>query len=311
MSTRLAAVVLAHEDPAKVRRLLAALAGVDVFLHCDAKAPDEVLRAMLAGAGSRVWLVPRRRTTLCSWSLMEAELTGLTMALEQSRAEHVIVLSGACYPLVSVGELEDELSRWRGLSRMQLNPIPHDGWSTPRNPDGGLWRFKRRFVTLRGQLVWLGGVPVRAYRRAIPRELRLHGSSQWKIYARPHAAALLDVLSGRPDLMRFWRTTYVPDESCAASILQSPALVGPIVEQVRDDLPWFVNWAEQQRVFHPAWLGEEDFRVLEAERTAPARRPDKTRVCATDRDRFRKLFARKVSSRAIRLLDRIDRELRA
>ena len=310
MNARLAAVVLAHDDPAKVRRLLAALDGVDVFLHCDRRAPDEHLRAMIAGARPRVSVVPRQRTTLCSWSLVEAELAGLRLALERSRAEHIIVLSGACYPLVSVPELEDELSRWRGLTRMQLNPIPHDGWSTPRNRDGGLWRFRRRYVTVRGQLVWLGGVPVRGRRRAIPRELRLHGSSQWKIYARRHAAALLGVLGDRPDLVSFWRTTYVPDEACAASILQSPALVGPVAEQVRDDLPWCINWNEPMRVFHPAWLADADFPMLEAERRAPSRTPDDALIGAPDRDRFRKLFARKVSSRAPRLLDRIDRELR-
>ena len=310
MTAQLAAVVLAHDDPPKVRRLLAALQGVDVFLHCDGKTPDHLVRGMLAGAGPRVFPVRRRRTSLCSWSLVEAELASLRLALELSRAEHVIVMSGACYPLVSIGELEDDLWRWRGLTRMQLNPVPYPGWSTPRNRDGGLWRFRRRFVTLRGQQVWLGGVPLRSYARPIPRELRLHGSSQWKIYARRHAVALLDVIGSRPDLVRFWRTTYVPDESCAVSILRSPDLVGSISEELRDDLPWFINWPEPERRFHPRWLADVDFETLSAHRAAPARHPDDARQGAPDRDGFRKLFARKVSSRAPGLLDRIDLELR-
>jgi hypothetical protein len=311
MSTPVAAVVLAHDDAAKVCRLIAALDGVDLFLHCDRKASDELLRPMVAGAGANVSLVPRRRTSLFSWSLVEAELAGLRMAVERSRAEHVVVASGACYPLVSVTELADELARWRGLTRMQLDPIPYEGWSTPRNPDGGLWRFRRRYLTFRGQQLWAANVPLRAYRRAIPRDLRLHASSQWKIYARRHAITLLDVLSGRPDLVGFWRTTYVPDESCAASILQSPQLVGSVVEEIRDDLPWYVNWTDRMRACHPGWLEDADFRVLEAERTASPRRPDEARKRAPDRDRFRKLFARKLSSRATPLLDRIDEELRA
>lgn len=309
MSAQLAAVVLAHDDPAKVRRLLAALDGVDVFLHCDRRTREELLREMLAGAGPRVFLVPRRRTTLCSWSLVEAELAGIRLAVQRSRAEHIVVLSGACYPLVSVPELEDDLSRWRGLTRMQLDPIPYGGWSTPRNRDGGLWRFRRRFITFHGQQLWLHGIPLRGTRRPIPRELCLHASSEWKVYARRHAVALLDVLGERPDLVRFWQTTYVPDESCAASILQSPALVGRIVEQVRDDLPWFINWNGPVRAFHPDWLDTRDFERLRALRRAPSRRPDDAGKGAADRDRFRKLFARKVSSRAHELLDRIDSEL--
>lgn len=311
MSAQLAAVVVAHDDPPKVRRLLAALDDLDVFLHCDRKVPDAVLRAMLVGAGPRVRLVERRRTSLYSWSLVEAELAGLLLALERSRAEHVIVASGACYPLVSVAELQDELSSWRGLTRMRLDPIPYDHWSTPRNSDGGLWRFRRRYVSVRGQLRWLGHVPLRTYRRAIPPDLRLHASSQWKIYARRHAAALLQVLDDRPDLVRFWRTTYVPDESCAASVLRSPALVGSIADEVRDDLPWFINWNDPERIIHPGWLGDEDFGILEAARAAPPRQPDETPSVAPNRDHFRKLFARKVSSNEAGLLDRIDGELRA
>jgi hypothetical protein len=310
MGGQLAAVVLAHDDAPKVRRLLAALAGVDVFLHCDRKTGDEVLRAMVEGAGPSVRLVPRVSTRLYSWSLVDAELAGLRRALADSRAEHIIVASGACYPLVSVAELEDELCAWRGLTRMRQDRIPYALWSTPRNPDGGMWRFRRRYLTVRGQLCWAGRIPLRGRRREIPRHLRLHGSSQWKIYARHHAAALLRVLDERPDLRRFWRTTYVPDESCAVSILKSPGLVGGIVEEVRDDLPWFINWNDPERIIHPGWLGDVDFATLEAVRTAPSRQPDETLSGAPDRDEYRKLFARKVSSREGALLDRIDEELR-
>ena len=311
MSGQLAAVVLAHDDAPKVRRLLAALHGVDVFLHCDRATADGVLRAMLDGAGPRVRLVPRVRTRLYSWSLVDAELAGLRLALGQSRAEHIIVASGACYPLVSVAELEDELRAWRGLTRMRQDPIPYALWSTPRNPDGGLWRFRRRYLTVRGQLCWAGHIPLRGLRRDVPPDLRLHGSSQWKIYARHHAAALLRVLDDRRDLLRFWRTTYVPDESCAVSILKSPALVGAIADEVRDDLPWFINWNDPERIIHPGWLGDADFGILEGARAAASRHPDAAVSGAPDRDRYRKLFVRKVSSRQSGLLDRIDAELRA
>jgi len=138
--------------------------------------------------------------------------------------------------------------------------------------------------------------------------LCLHASSHWKVYARPHAAALLRILDERPDLVRFWRTTFVPEESCAASILQSPALAGSIVEEVRDDLPWFIEWAGRR--IHPEWLQEDHFGALERAAKAPPRRPDQPVIRASERDHYRKLFARKVSSREAKLLERIDEELR-
>jgi len=310
LMSSVAALILAHDDAPMVRRLIAALDGVDIFLHCDSKAPAALVTEMTAGAGSRVRLIPRHRTAWASWSLVEAELAGLRMALEHTPAEHLIVFSGSCYPLVSVAELQDELADWRGLSRMPLIPVPNRSWDTPRNPDGGMWRFRRRFVTFRGQTVYVGGVPLRARRRPIPSELSLHGSSQWKIYARAHAAEWLRVLSDRPDLRAFWRTTLVPDEACAASILSSSELTGPIAGELRDDLPWFMEWGDAAKADHPHRLREGDFAALRAARRAPRRAPDRCAIGAADRDACRKLFARKVSSRDGRLLDRIDEELR-
>jgi hypothetical protein len=295
MSSALAAVVLAHDDPAKVHRLIAALDGVDIFLHCAANAQREVARQILSDVGPNVQAIRRRRTDDSSWSLVEAELAGLELALERSRAEHLIVMSGSCYPLIAVADLEDELARWRGLSRLELHPMPYRGWDTPRNPDGGLWRLRRRYLTVRGTIVRPRGVPVPTFRRPIPPELCLHASSNWKILARHHAAALLRVLDERRDLVRFWSTTFQAVETCAASILRSPALVGRVAEEVRDDHPWYIDWGPGPRTHHPLWLTDRDFQALEA---ATAASP-------------RKLFARKISSREGALLDRIDEDLRA
>ncbi len=301
-----AAVILAHADPQQVRRLIASLVGLDVFLHCDAKTPDRIFSAMTEAAGTGVQAVPRRRTSLASWSLVDAELAGLRMALERSRAEHLIVMSGSCYPLVPVKEIEDDLAGWRGRSRLQLNPLPYRLWSTARNPDGGLWRFQRRFISFRDQIVFLRGVPLRTVRRAIPADLRLHASSHWKIYAREHAATLLRVLDERPDLLSFWRTTLVPEESCVASILRSPALVGATSESVCDDLPWYLDWPLGGAP-HPRWLGDEYAAHLEAARFAAARNPAEH----GPRDGHRKLFARKLGSGNATVLDFIDDRLRS
>ena len=300
-------IVLAHDDAAKVRRLLASLDGLDVLLHCDRKTASRVAADMVRGAGSGLRVLPRTVTSLWSWSLVEAELRALRVWLETSPAEHAIVLSGACYPLVSVSEIEDELAGWSGMSRMRLNTFPYEPWGRRLHEDGGLWRVRRRFATLRGQIVSVAGMPLPMFGREPPKGLVLRASSQWKIYARRHAAALLRVLDERPELVRFWRTTFTPDESCVASILSSPELVGPIGDELCDDLPWYFDWSETARGGHPRALTLDDLPALTAARHAP-RRPAE-RVVA-DRDGYRKLFARKISSSESTLLDAIDERLR-
>ena len=301
------AIILAHEDPAKVRRLMASLDGLEILLHCDRRTPARAFTEMTRDAGRGVRALPRIATTLASWSLVDAELRALRVWLETSRAEHAIVMSGSCYPLVSTSELSDELEPWSGKTRMRLNPFPYERWG----PDGGMRRVRRRFVTVRGQIVKLGGAPLCTFKRELLEDLRLCASSQWKIYCRSHAAALLRVLDEHPDLARFWRTTFVPDESCAASILSSPELVGALSNDVCDDLPWYIDWTHP-RAAHPRSLGAADLEALTVARNAPPRPvdgPPGADGCPSDG--FRKLFVRKVSSAEAGLLDAIDQRLRA
>jgi len=308
MNSSVAVVILAHNNPAQLHRLVGALAGCDIFLHCDTKTPDEVLAAMTDGLPDVV-LTPRFRTARANWGMVEGELAGIRTALEQSQAEHIIVASGSCYPLVSVADLKDELSGWRGLSRLELNPIPYAGWSTRvGGADGGLWRFNRRFLTIRGRIVLVHhDYPIPLGRRPVPAALRLHASSQWKIYAREHARALLRVLDGSPELVRFWRTAYAPDEICVASILASPELVGPVADELRHDRTWYINWHGMEVGGHPGWLEMEDFPRLQQARAQRPLQPGDDRAHG---DNSRKLFARKFTSDSDELLDLIDEQLR-
>ena len=252
---------------------------------------------MMSDLPARVSVLSRLRTSLASWSLVQAELEALRAAL-QTTAEHIVVCSGADYPLVSVEQLTDELSGWRGRSHFWNAPIPYSRWDTPHNRTGGRWRFESRFLTRRDQVMYVRGIPLRVpRRRAIPAELELRASSQWKIYARRHAAVLLDIVSHRTDLVRFWRGTLVPEESFAASVLASPSLVGDDAIEPSAANAWYLDWPVGNTA-HPRWLDSSDFRRLRDARFATA-------------DQDRKWFARKFSTTVdSAVLDRIDAELR-
>jgi hypothetical protein len=76
MTSSLAAVILVHDNPSHVRRLIGALSGLQLFLHCDSKTPDAVLAAMVEGAAD-VRLVPRHRTARAQWGMVEGEIAGV------------------------------------------------------------------------------------------------------------------------------------------------------------------------------------------------------------------------------------------
>lgn len=295
----LAAVIIAHQDGEHLRRLAHALDDVPIFLHCDRRASRQVIEPAMVESGNRISLLPRTATTPASWALVEAELAGLSAAIRSTNAEHVAVLSGSDYPLVEMTQLGDELQGHRGQSLLQTQPLPLAAWGTKRHPDGGLWRSRTRFLTYNNRPLRISGVPLRSpFPRRIPAGLTLHASAQWKVLSRRHVRALFDALSDRPDLRTFWRSTFVPEESCIASILASSELVGGLAHSVHDALPWHMRW-EPPGSPHPAWLKLEDLPEIVA-----AGRPDSSATPA-------KWFARKFGSPVDRkVLDEIDRQLR-
>jgi Core-2/I-Branching enzyme len=277
-----------------VRRLVSALDGADVFLHCDAHAPTEVAEAMVPDGARHVHLIPRRKTSLASWSLSRAEFAGLQMALERSSAEHIAIMSGSSYPLAPLEAIDAVLAPHRGETLLELNKIPFPDWDSPWKADGGMWRFRRRFLTAGDRLVLVAGKPVPLWRRRIPANLVLHGGSQWKTYSRAHAKALLDILNTQPRQRHYWRHVFIAEESCAVSILNSPQLVGDLSERVVNRDVWLIDWPHtpEQAAPHPNWLTAAHFDLLAS--------------AARSRE---KLFARKISSTETELLDRMDAEL--
>lgn len=300
-----AVVILAHADPVHVRRLVGALPDVRIFLHCDAKAPRQTRDQMTDGLPTRVTLCPPHSASLASWSLVEPELAALRLVLATTSVDHIAICSGADYPLVSVPALEEFLAVHRGGSLFSNRTIPFAPWSTARNSDGGLWRFNHRFLTRNDNVRYVRGIPLRwPVKRKIPDGLELRAASQWKIYSRRHAELLLSIHDEHPALVRFWRTTLVPEESFAASVLGSPALAGDDVLSPTETNAWYIHWPNGNAL-HPSWLGPADFGdMVRARAGLPAAdgQPPRSQ---------RALFARKFSTRVdTTVLDRIDDELR-
>lgn len=71
-------------------------------------------------------------------------------------------------------------------------PLPHDKWNTRLHRDGGRWRIRYRFWCRDDNVVSVAGVPLRwPFPRRVPGDVQLRAGTQWKIYARRHAEALL------------------------------------------------------------------------------------------------------------------------
>ena len=299
----LAAVILAHQDPAHVRRLIDALGDCPIVLHWDAKSPAADLATILKGNSRRVTVAPRRDSRLASWSLVEAELGALRLARQTTDADHIAIMSGADYPLLAIDDLLKRLSDWGDRSWLPNQPLPYDRWNVPGFADGGLWRFRHRFPTRHDQIIWVGSKPLFVpWRRDIHSDLEPRASSQWKIYGRADVDRLLSVLDRRSDLIKFGRHMFTPDECFIASVLASPSLFGSDRLAECLDSPWYMLWPTHDRR-HPRWLSVSDVPTLRAV-AHPARSADGEPV-----DVNPPVFARKFTSRDPEVVDLIDAQL--
>jgi len=111
-------VVLAHDDPHMLRRLLGALEGAPTIIHLDARVDLQSFeRVARVGALENARYASIR--TPVNWGGYSAVRTMLSagdeLGREVSRNDHLVFVSGRCYPLRPVREFYDFLARseWR------------------------------------------------------------------------------------------------------------------------------------------------------------------------------------------------------
>ncbi|TCK61453.1 beta-1,6-N-acetylglucosaminyltransferase [Curtobacterium sp. PhB136] len=278
-----ACIVLAHEDPQHVRRLVEALDPFPVFLHCDARTPESVFRAMTDGLPARVRVLPRIRTGWAKWENVEAEVSGYRAALAETDASHVAVLTGSDYPLANAAEISGLLEAHREDSFVAVHELPWAEWGR----DGGMGRMRFRHWAWRKHMLRLP-IP-----RRVPRDVVFAGGSQMKVLARHHAAVVVDVVDTRPDLVRFWQRSWIADETFVPSVLSTPGLTPGFADEHVPHALWFIGW-DGTAMKSPPWLTTPDAgQLLERRTTSDVELPH--------------VFARKFSTdRSSDLLDIVD-----
>ncbi|MCU1405466.1 MAG: hypothetical protein JWQ43_1769 [Glaciihabitans sp.] len=287
IASALAVIVLAHTDSAQVRRLVHALDPFPVFLHCDSHTTDEEFAEMTADLPERCRVLPRIRTGWARWENVQAELDGYRAALAETDATHFALLSGADYPVAPPEVIAATLAPYLGRTLAMLNPMPYPEWGR----SGGLDRLRYRHWAFRKHMLRLP-IP-----RRLPPGVSMTGGSQMKVISREHAQAVVTAADTRPELVKFWKRSWIPDETFVPSILMSPQFVPDWEEMHLRFTPWMIVW-DGPRQKSPPWLTMEHFDTL-----AEMRQPQESEIGI--------LFARKLSSdHSADLLDAIDTRLR-
>ncbi|PPB80456.1 core-2/I-Branching enzyme [Albidovulum inexpectatum] len=217
---RIAFVLLCHKDPDAIirqaRRLTAA--GDAMAIHFDGRASDADyarIRSALADNPNVTFARRRIRCGWGEWSLVEATLGATRAAVEAfPDATHFYLLSGDCMAIKSAEYAHAFLDADEADYIESFDFFDSDWIKTGIREERLIYRHffnerkhKRLFYA---SLEWQRKLGLR---REIPKDLRIMIGSQWWCLRRRTIESILDFIDARPDVMRFFRTTWIPDET--------------------------------------------------------------------------------------------------
>ncbi|MGZ3217710.1 DUF5928 domain-containing protein [Paracoccus sp. T5] len=217
---RIAFILLAHKDPQGVidqaRRLTAT--GDFVAIHFDRRSPMPMFQQIRDALGDhpRVTFAARRiRCGWGEWSLVAATLEALRAAEAAfPQATHFYMLSGDCMPIKSA-EFARSFMDAEDCDYIESFDFFQSDWIKTGFKEERLiyrhWfneRKQRRLFYASFDLQQRLGL-----RREVPRDLQVMIGSQWWCLRRQTVEGIFALIQSRPEIVRFFSTTWIPDET--------------------------------------------------------------------------------------------------
>ena len=224
---KIAYILLCHKDPegviAQARRLTAA--GDYMAIHFDGNsrlADFEKIRTALAADPNIVVLRKRLRCGWGEWSLVQATLFTVAAAVENfPRASHFYMLSGDCMCVKSAEYAHDFLDR-NDVDYIESFDFFASDWIKTGIKEERLifrhWFNERKNKTL--FYLSMNWQKKLGLARKIPEDIQMMIGSQWWCLRRRTVEFVLEFIKNRRDVVRFFRTTWIPDETFFQTIVR-------------------------------------------------------------------------------------------
>ena len=217
---RIAFILLCHKDPDAIigqARMLTA-AGDYMSIHFDARARPEHYQKIRKALADNPNVTFSRKRIKCGWgewSLVQASLYAVEAAVYAfPRATHFYMLSGDCAAIKSARYAHEFLDANDADYIESFDFFESDWIKTGMKDERLIYRHffnertqSRRFYTSFALQKKLG------LTRNIPDDIQVQIGSQWWCLRRRTIEWILEFTRRRRDVMRFFRTTWIPDET--------------------------------------------------------------------------------------------------
>lgn len=240
---RVAYLILAHNHPNHLQRLITALSSnlSACFIHIDRKSDLDLFSGI---HGHNVYFSEKRIPVYWGdFSQVKAILSLLKMALSQRpKFDYFVLISGTDFPLKSAAGIENFFDRNHGTEFINLVQMPCEAMGKPISR---LTTYKvrpsnsRLIRILRKGMVKLGATPKQRNYDAYLRGLIPYGGSTWWALSRPACEYIQNFVSRETRIVNFFKNTICPDESFFQTILGN----SPYKAKVGRNLT-YTDWSE-------------------------------------------------------------------
>jgi hypothetical protein len=293
---KIAFILLCHKDPEAIILQATQLtaAGDFIAIHFDARAPRAAWDRIREGLKSNPSVTFAKRRLKCGWgewSLVAATLEAVSAAVTAfPRASHFYMLSGDCMAIKSAAYAHDMLDRDDADYIENVDFFESDWIKTGIKEERLIYRHWFNERTQKRIFYWSWWAQRRlGLERKIPSDLQMMIGSQWWCLRRRTVEAILKMTRERRDIMRFFRTTWIPDETFFQTLV--PHLVpGNEIRNRTLTFLMFTDYGMPVTFFndHYDMLLSQDY--LFARKISPEARDLKARLgqlYASDRNDFR------------------------
>lgn len=217
---KIAFILLCHKDPeaiiAQAERLTAV--GDCIAIHFDASAPAKAFDQIQNALKDNPNVAFAKKRVKCGWgewSLVDATLQAVKAAFGAfSDATHFYMLSGDCMAIKSAAYTHAFLDSDDVDYIESFDFFTSDWIKTGMKEDRLIYRHY--FNERQNKGLFYGSLNLQrrlGLTRKVPEDLEIMIGSQWWCLRRDTIAAVLDLTRARKDIMKFFATTWIPDET--------------------------------------------------------------------------------------------------
>lgn len=217
---KIAFILLCHKDPDAIIQQAQQLTAVGdcISIHYDARAPKEGYERIKRELADDPNVTFARRRIKCGWgewSLVQATLYAVEAAVKAfPRATHFYMVSGDCMAIKSAAYAHRSLDEDDVDYIESVDFFEGDWIKTGMKEERLIYRHFFNERTQKRIFYWSYWTQRKlGLTRQVPSDLQIMIGSQWWCLRRRTVEAILELLAKRRDITRFFRTTWIPDET--------------------------------------------------------------------------------------------------